>query len=715
MVSFSQDAEGQKCGEENECSKKDTEGTTQEESEENEDESVETEEEEEEEEETETDEPQETEEEYSIDEWMDYFDQLEEMEMLKDQEEKKIKEDRKASSKEKPALKKTTVVEKKPVVKENPVPSVPKEQQQQERQQQDEKDEKAIPKEPEKKISTKAELEETLNEINKLVDQLTNGHNEDNAKPEEQPVDEIDDQLTLEGGEENITETKEKAEEESEEEGETIEEEIDTEENLRTSEEVLMENEALRKENMALKEELKEEEDEEEEDDDDDDEDDDDDIPSQKRSYETGKIMYKDQENYPTYNVDLDVLVDSFDGGSQDEWDQYFDEPEHKKSTEEKPGDKILKESEKKKKMKKKEKAKESDHYMFKEEDYPLYNVDLDVLVDSFEADGGDEWTRYFDRLEAEEDRKLDEKMKRKAQRTGSGTGRGSGGGGSSFFAAGMPMKDEKIRVKQFLEREKQRRGHMKQKIDKESVKTYLRGKSNDKDKDNPKETIDTENDDNDNGGKGHNENSEEPMKKEERANDNKEQIVMEDETPPKNREITILKNPKNQEDSNILQATLLKLVKDIEELLSFNGHTNGIVHTGAPHEAETKEEPNIDESKEKKSQNFDNHHEKFSSILNVESLNLLPKDMDLTDPESVVNTIKHTTNAVNKIMQDFADSLTARLLDGKTGRDGDDGDDDDDDEPWEVREEWEEKLRKLCKKGRLSSADCNQVGVSII
>ena len=202
---------------------------------------------------------------------------------------------------------------------------------------------------------------------------------------------------------------------------------------------------------------------------------------------------------------------------------------------------------------------------------------------------------------------------------------------------------------------------------------------------------------------------------------DNKEQIVIEYENPEKGQENTILKNQKNQEDSSVLQATVLKLVKDIEDLLSFNGQRNSIIQNGATNEAVTKEEPNIDESKEKKSKNVDNQDERFSSILNVESLNLKslklksPKDIDLTDPESVVNTIKHTTNAVNKIMQDFADSLTARLLDGKTGRDGDDGDDDDDDEPWEVREEWEEKLRKLCKKGRLSSADCNQVCLSII
>ena len=37
-------------------------------------------------------------------------------------------------------------------------------------------DEKTVHKEPVKKISTKAELKETLNEINKIVDELTNGH-----------------------------------------------------------------------------------------------------------------------------------------------------------------------------------------------------------------------------------------------------------------------------------------------------------------------------------------------------------------------------------------------------------------------------------------------------------------------------------------------------------------------------------------------------------
>ena len=674
-------------------------------------------EEEEEEEETEADEPQEivpdlqqqTDEEYSIDEWMDYFDQLEAMEMLKDQEERKVetKGDRKTSAKEKTVLKKTTVVKETPVANGKPAENV-SEEKQQVSEKSNPQDEKVVSEESGKKISTKAELEETLNEINKLVDQLSNGHNKENTNPAEETVDDKDDVSTpeeAEGEEENSEEKTEDSEEEGEEDEETSAEEVDSEENLQTAAEVLVENESLRKENMELREELKDVEDD-EEDDDDDDDDDEYDNPPKKSKFKTDKIMFKDEENYPTYNVDLDVLADSFDGGSQDEWDQYFDELEQKKSQEERTDHKIPKERGKQKKMKKKEKAKESDNIMFKDEDYPLYDVDLDVLVDAFETERGntaDEWTRYFDRLEAEEDRKLDEKMKRKRQKTGTGTG------GSSFFASGMPMKDDKIRVKQFLEREKQRRNHMKHKFDKESIKTYLKGKSSDKEKEIPKETIDKENDDDDSS----HVSNEGPIKEGERVDDNKEQIVyVEEETLEKDQENIIPKKQQNDEDSSIFQATVLKLVKDIEELLSSNEHTSDIVKNGVPNGAGSKEEPKIGESEEERSKNVDNYDEKSSSVLNAEALNLLPKNIDLTDPQSVVNTIKHTTDVVNKIMQDFADTLTARLLNGKTGRD--DGDDDDD-EPWEAREDWEEKLKKLCKKGRLSSADCNQVGLSVI
>ena len=643
------------------------------------------------------------------------------------------------------------------------------------------------------KKKKKINLEEALKEVNKMVENLSKAEDKkprtvsEDKKGEERAVKEETDRIPVESQKDKQEEIEDDKEEEVEKEAtndeqEEVEREFknqnintenestnqnpDSEKKLRTMGEILAENETLRKENMELKEEMKkedlEEEDEEEEDDDDDDDDDDeededDKIAPRKNNPETSsKMAFKDEESYPSYNVDLDVLVETYDAAGKDEWDQYFDELEHKKSREPEPEHKAPRKGVKK--VKKEDTEKEPDSYLFHEEDYPLYNVDLDVLVDSFEVDVGDEWTKYFDRLEAEEDRKLDEKMKKKDRKSGSETGSRKGGG--SFFAAGMPMKDDsKARVKEFIESERQRRDKGKHKFDKESIREYVKEKLKDKEKNDEKSERkikrNTDSDD-DNRNANHNDETRKDTKKKDDSIKEIDKKELEDkEILEKVNSNTESKQQPNQESSSVLQETLQKLVNDIEKLLSLSGNSNKAVQNGVDpeHKEDTKElekkenpeekskatdsvkfkkkdtpkeEPKADNSEELDKEDTpkeeskatdsediaeenNNPEEKSGSIFNGEPLNLLPKNVDLTDPESIVKTIQHTTDMANKIMQDFADALTAQLLDGKTEATPGEGDEDDD-EPWEAMEERAEKLQKLCKKGRLSSADCNQV-----
>ena len=593
------------------------------------------------------------EDEYVIEEeWMDYFDRLEEMELSKDQgrkEEVKVDQvkDVKEPKKDKPI----------------PMPKVTKTKKQLNKSVKKEasKKKKVEPNVPVKINNRNVELEKTLNEISELVDKITNSKNghETNVKAQ---LKEIKDDIKKPKKEEA-----DKVQEPGQEEEISLESVVEeTEEILKSAEEIILENEALRKENGDLRQELKEQED--DDDDDDDDDNDDDEVKAPEHQSEN---MYK-TENYPTYDGDLDVLTDSFEEGSKDEWDQYFDDLEHKKP----PGPKVEPKTPKKENNKH-----EPESPVYKDEDYPHYNVDLDVLMDSFEEAGPqDEYTRYFDALEEEENRRLNEKVKKKKGRRS--------GGGSSFFAEAMPMKDNRTRIRQFLEREKQRRELMKQKIDRESIKNLIKEKSNEKKEkeDSPKET---------------NENSN--VKK----NDQVEEISKE-ETKGENNQQTV--DDQNKADySSVLQETLLKLVKDVEKLLYQNGYSNGEANIDASPDTKSRESKGKD-TKRYKSKKLEGEMGKGKPTkLKGDTVDMFSQNIDFTDPESIVNTIKHTTRVANKMMQELADSLTEQLMNVKAARGAED-DDEEGDEPWEVIEERDEKLRQLCKKGRLSSADCNQV-----
>ena len=579
------------------------------------------------------------------DEWIDYFDRLEEMEEKKAEIKVDKMADAKISKEDEPTPNKGTKI------KEEASKSAKKEKNQ---------NEKIVPKVPAESKSRNIELEKALNEINELVDIITMGKNKHVALEEEK----------LSEMKEDVENKKMEKKENVPEEVQIISEDTEAEKISKTAKELFMENEALKKENGELRQELKEE----EEEDDDDDDDDDDEAKPEKPEKPVVADMYKD-ENYPTYDVDLDVLTESFEEGSKDEWDEYFDEMENKKSPQ--PKMKATKEHKEKKKH-----VPESPAY--KEGDYPHYKDDLDVLMDSFEGDAlQDEWIKYFDDLEEEENKRLDGKVKKKKGRRS--------GGGSSFFAEAVPIKDNKTRKRHFLDREKQRREQMKHKIDNDSIKSYIKEKATGKKQDSHKETSENDN-----------------MRDNGKVEDAIKEGTEIDSDPLTSNEDSKV------EGTSILQETLLKLIKDVEKLLYQNGHTNGEASDVSSTDTQPKEEPKTKETKTDKSKKLKGEMGKEKSAeLKGETLDIFPQNIDLTDPDSIVNTIKHTTTVANKIMQEFADSLTEQLLNVKAARAGRADDDDDDEEayePWEVVEERNEKFKKLCKKGRLSSADCNQV-----